>query len=112
MEGARGTDFVRLTLVELAGLPAQEGIEVRSLMPVLQERSHEHRDSIVTTIRSFECIWTERYKYVNNHGDIRELYDLQEDPGELRNICGESPDIARDLGMKLAQRLATPNDVH
>jgi len=99
-------------LVELAGLPAQEGIEVRSLMPVLQERSHEHRDSIVTTIRSFECIWTERYKYVNNHGDIRELYDLQEDPGELRNICGESPDIARDLGMKLAQRLATPNDVH
>ena len=103
---------VNPTLIELAGLPAQEGVEARSLVPVLQGHASTHRDSIVTTLRSFECIRTERYKYVNNYGDIRELYDLEEDPSELHNLCGERPEIAHELGMQLAQRLATPNDVH
>ena len=34
-----------------------------------------------------------------------ELYDHEKDPGEIENIAGAMPDLARDLGRKLDARL-------
>jgi hypothetical protein len=33
---------------------------------------------------------TGRYKYIENEGDISEVYDLQDDPYELRNLMGKA----------------------
>ncbi len=33
---------------------------------------------------------TERWKYIYNYGDVDELYDLDNDPNELRNLAGDS----------------------
>jgi len=35
------------------------------------------------------CIKTDRWKYIWNHTDIDELYDLENDPGELHNLIDQ-----------------------
>ena len=50
----------------------------------------------------FEAIRTQRYLYVEYDTGERELYDLVEDPYELRNIYeGADPDLLRRLQQRL-----------
>ncbi|MFC1737211.1 sulfatase [Candidatus Hydrogenedentota bacterium] len=103
IEGARTSNAlvelidVNPTVCELAGLPAQENIDAKSFEPVLSGESNEHRPDVISILRSFMCIRTERYKLVQSPNDISELYDLENDPDELQNIFEQEPEIARDL---------------
>ncbi|WP_239617971.1 sulfatase-like hydrolase/transferase [Cohnella mopanensis] len=86
------------TLLELAGLPVQSFFQGRSLQPLLQGQTPDDwRKDIISTYNGQQfglyiqrAIRTERYKYVWNMTDIDELYDLHNDPGELRNVIGDS----------------------
>ncbi len=89
------------TVCELAGLPPQEGIDARSLVPLLQGEHQEHRAEAVSCIRNFRCIRTARYKLIDNHGGPDELYDLEEDPCELNNVAAAHPRIVRDLRARM-----------
>jgi N-acetylglucosamine-6-sulfatase len=88
------------TVLETAGVAAPAGIDGRSFLPVLQGKKVEWRDSLL-----YEYFWernypqtptihalrTDRYKYIRYHGiwDLDELYDLQEDPKETRNLIAD-----------------------
>ncbi len=88
------------TVLETAGVAVPKGIDGRSMLPVLQGKKTEWRDSLL-----YEYFWernfpqtptihalrTDRYKYIRYHGiwDLDELYDLQEDPKETRNLIAE-----------------------
>jgi choline-sulfatase len=95
---------VNPTVCELAGLPAQEKIDARSFAAVLKGESNVHRAETISTIRQFQCIRTEKYKFVNNYNDAAELYDLENDPGELHNLASAEPELARELALRLRQR--------
>jgi len=88
---------VNPTLVELAGLPAQTGLDAQSLCPVLTGQRTEHRSHIITRIHNFACVRDNRYKFINNFNDSNELYDLENDPHELVNIIDQNRPLAREM---------------
>jgi choline-sulfatase len=95
---------VNPTLCNLAGLPPQEDIDARSILPVLTNESVEIRTETVSAMRNFRCIRTHNFKYIENYNDIDELYDLQKDPDELTNIVDAHPKLVRKLKLRLTER--------
>lgn len=53
--------------------------------------------------RALKMIRTDRYKYIWVSDGNHELYDLQADPDEQRNIIAECSDIAGDLDRRLTE---------
>jgi len=106
------------TVLDLAGLPADPRAEGKSLRRLLDgERPGGSRWAYAFSESGYSrdyqrSITSERYKlvYVPDaedravmQGSELELYDLQEDPGETRNLAGERPEVAADLRARLAR---------
>lgn len=85
------------TLCEYAGLPAQQGIDARSFYSLLRGQTTEHRENTVTAERHYRAIRTHNYKLIENYNDIFELYDLQTDPHENKNIAEENPELVKQM---------------
>lgn len=98
----RVVEFVDLypTLVEAAGLTAPEGLDGRSLLPLLHDPLSPWEGSAITQILRpaddrlaapvmGRSVRTERWRYTEwNGGEVgRELYDHASDPGEFRNLA-------------------------
>lgn len=87
------------TVCDYACIDTGGGMAGRSLMPWLTAASHElpHRYVMSQwhtewgfTIEPGRMIRSPRYKYTHYlEGDGEELYDLERDPGELRNCAGD-----------------------
>lgn len=82
------------TLAELCGLPSPGALEARSFTASVRDPEAHGPESMFAeyNLRSrVDCYMaaTRQWKYVWNHGDISELYDLQSDPDERRNRAGE-----------------------
>lgn len=82
-----------LTLLELNGItPSERTAASHSLVKVLQGKKGERTEAVTTYngaqfgLYTQRCIKTDRWKYIWNHTDIDELYDLEKDPGELTNL--------------------------
>jgi arylsulfatase A-like enzyme len=90
------------TFIELAGGKPGPQIQGRSLLPLLGSRSREWRKSILIEYwaeqampwlvgMTYKAVRTDRYKYIHwvnraRDGELDELYDLERDPYELRNL--------------------------
>jgi len=95
-ENARSTTPVSLvqifpTLAEICGLPAPSGLDGASLAPLLREPGR----AMDTTVFSEFALNTPRAKYMIRRGDFKfcfyvndtpELYNLRDDPKEMRNL--------------------------
>ncbi len=107
------------TLLELAGIRDRDQMEGLSLLPA----TFGLRDGNYDTIYLSEATWqlkrglrTERWKFINSlepdrHGrPMQELFDLQNDPQEQRNVIEQQGEVARELEARLnawvARRLA------
>jgi arylsulfatase A-like enzyme len=104
--GVRSNGLVELTdlvptLLDVLGLPISKYIQGKSLLPILtgDRDAHYHRDFVRCEYHDTldqpyashaNMIRTEQYKLVVYHGhDIGEIYDLQTDPNEFRNLWAE-----------------------
>jgi arylsulfatase A-like enzyme len=104
------------TLLDLCGVEVPEEMEGVPLGPWMRgETAEPVREFVV----SEECTWqmkwairTERHKFILAREEdfygtpMRELYDLQADPDELRNIVEDEPAIAADLELRLEDWIA------
>ena len=80
------------TLGALTGVPGPEGSEGKSLVPVLKAEKKQVRDSIFTAYRQFQrSVRDERWHMiVYPHINKTQLFDLQNDPHEIRDLAGDS----------------------
>jgi len=92
------------TLGDLAGLPAQHGIDARSFAPVLRGDTAERREDTFSTIRGFRLIRTPTHKLVEHENDRDELFELAEDPDEQHNLIGTLPEVERGLRGRIRRR--------
>ena len=105
------------TLIEFAGLDIEKVRHGRSLVPFLTEGEVDNwRDSFMVEYYTdtvfermyqmgYKAVRTDRYKYIRYEDleGVDELYDLQADPYELRNIIAEeaSDVIVREMNTEL-----------
>ena len=105
------------TLVDLCGLPAAEGVEGRSLRPVLEDAEVKWEHAAFTQARVGRSIRTDKYRFTvwagNNGGE--ELYDHDADPKELTNLAknpekqGLIAELRKQLETKLPPGSNRPN---
>ncbi len=91
------------TLLELAGAAPGKHIQGRSLVPLFRGTPRNWRKSILIEYwaeqalpwlvgMSYKAVRTDRYKYIrwlnrSRNGELDELYDLERDPWELKNLA-------------------------
>jgi N-acetylglucosamine-6-sulfatase len=97
------------TLLEMTGTSTKSRFDGVSLVPIFNGRVREWRTSLFVEYYSdivfpriykmgYKAVRTERYKYIRYEelNDMDELYDLQEDPYEMKNLA-QSPNAASVL---------------
>lgn len=113
------------TFLEAAGLRAPEYMDGRSFIPVAQGKRIAWRDALL-----YEYYWErnfphtptihalrgDRYKYIHYHGiwDTDELYDLQNDPLERRNLINDPAhaSVVREMNRKLFAMLEASDGMY
>ena len=97
-----GTMDIFPTLAEIARLPATAMLKPSdglSLKPLFASELRERPQPIAFRHQNRGALVDNRYKLVvpKVGGDAFELYDLESDPGEAKNIFAEKPELAQRL---------------
>ncbi|HXV63045.1 MAG TPA: sulfatase-like hydrolase/transferase, partial [Vicinamibacteria bacterium] len=113
-EGITIEEQVRLadlapTALDLLGLSVPDSMQGKSVAPWLRgegpERLAAYSESLVAHLQfgwgELTAIRDRGYKYIQ--APRPELYDVERDPGESRNLLSEKPEIAAELASRLAQ---------
>jgi len=108
------------TICQAVGLPVPPSYQGRSLMPLLHGQAPDGwRQEVVSTYNGNQFgLYTQRmlrdrrFKYVWNATDLDELYDLQEDPWELRNLVGDRcyDSLIQNMRVRLLAQLQSNGD--
>jgi tetratricopeptide (TPR) repeat protein len=98
------------TLLDLLGLASPQEVQGRSLLPLLRDTGREWREEALLESRFNElhygwaplrALRDGRYKYVE--APAPELYNLDQDGGELRNLAGSDPSRASEMRSRLTR---------
>jgi len=103
------------TLCELAGLPAPQGLDGVSLIPVLKDPAAQVQDAVLHVYPRNQqlgrAVRTARYrlvewKQIGAPADtaVLELYDYEADPDETKNLAAQHPEIVAQLRAILARQ--------
>ena len=94
------------TICDLAGIPPIEGIDARSIVPILRGERVEHRDAIVVMEGAVPVDphgdAPVHREHIGRPGDVRS----RRRSGRTRNIADRAPDLARSLAHRLRERMA------
>ncbi len=112
------------TILEIAGAPVPASMQGRSFLPVLEGRDIAWRDAFLYEYYEYPAehcaqknrgIRTDRWKLIHfwEQPEEWELYDLQSDPDEMKNLYGQSDqeDLVRELRARLDALRRETHDV-
>jgi arylsulfatase A-like enzyme len=120
---ALNLDFAE-TFLDYAGVRAPQDMQGCSLRPLLQGRTpgdwrksmyyHYYEYPAVHSVKRHYGVRTERYKLIHFYNDIDEweLYDLKNDPDEMRSVYNDPAyaDVVKELTAELKQLRAKYKD--
>ncbi len=124
-EGIRCDDLVSdldlaPTILDAAGLGFGTAVDGTSLLPRATGASGIWREDLMAetaghgwgNLVDSRLIYAGNYKYIMNVGHSHELYDLEADPYELRNLIDSDAhsEVARDMRARLARWRAASGD--
>lgn len=95
------------TFMEMTGLPPRTGLDGESLLPVVFGSTEESRDSAyacymgITLNTTGYMLRTGRWKYIAYVGYPSQLFDIEDDPGELNDLAAREPATVRRLDAQL-----------
>ncbi len=100
------------TVLDMARIAQPEGLQGKSLVPVMKGTARKVRDVAISGSPPPEgelrpvAVRSERYAFMNfpNRADWQ-LFDLRGDPKQRRNIVKANPDVAEKLHRKLMRLL-------
>ncbi len=91
------------TLLDIGGVPAAKDVHGRSLAPLLRGETVPWRNAFLIEHFSdkvfprmsnmgYQCVRTEQWKYIHyvDLDGMDELYDLRNDPLEMKNVIGQA----------------------
>lgn len=95
------------TLCELTGVPVPEGVEGKSLVPVLRDPAAGVNEVVFSYDGPHHALRSERWAYMRYSDGSEELYDMDHDPGQFTNLAGHSGHAAtvEDLRSRLQMHL-------
>lgn len=99
------------TLLELAGLPKHSDLEGHSLVPQLKNaKAKRPWPAITTHNQGNHGIRTDRWRYIHYADGSEELYDMQADPNEWKNLVGDPKfaSVKRDMVRWLPKKDVPP----
>lgn len=95
------------TLLELAGLPPKPDAQGRTLVPLIEgkvQTVHPYVFGEEDILEPQRSVRDTRYKLIlTERTGARQLFDLENDPHEMRNIVTREPAVAKRLGDILAR---------
>lgn len=116
IDGLASSIDIAPTLIELGGAAIDPQIQGRSLVPLLRGDTADWRSAVLVEFYTYEnpmpwlvdhdyrAVRTDRYKLIHWTHYPDELYDLQNDPYEMRNVI-DAPSLA-GIRASLTDRLA------
>ncbi len=86
------------TLCGLAGIDTPAQVQGKDCAVLLSDSPAPLRDAVYAEAVDKKCVRTGKWKYIHYPGKpYGELYDVQADPHELRNLYDEMPDVRARL---------------
>lgn len=98
----------------MAGLEVPQSVQSSSLLPVMDGTEKDVRkDLFLAYSNQQRALVKDSYKYImyNVEGVFTEqLFNLQDDPGEIRNLASEMPEKAAEMKALLVGRMKEAGD--
>jgi arylsulfatase A-like enzyme len=96
------------TILELAGDDGSSASDFESLLDAGEGSVHEFVVAENTAPKSLDSVEMrmvrdDRFKYISTSNGNVELYDLEQDPGETRNLAGAQPAVELAMTERLAK---------
>lgn len=110
-----GLQDILPTLAGLTHCPLPQAVQGRDLSPVLRDPTVAGREVYVSQSLASPCqrhmVRTGPWKYVHHElGGVEELYDLENDPTELRNLARDRAEVTAELHGVLLDWCRTAGD--
>ena len=104
---------IMATVLEYLGLPVPKSVSYKSLSHANQPMAAEIFRDITWIVdygkrydRDMKALYDGDYKWIWNSNGEQELYNIKEDPGEMDNKWGTSPEIEQRMQARLDDLLA------